>query len=437
MVLIKRLFTIMSCFALCVAGLGQENLNLNLKQCIAYAEEHNLTLQSAALDVSTSEIHLTQAKMQMTPTVTAGIGQNFGYSHGNNSFNMSGNYNVNAGLTLFNGLTIRNTIKQSKLQLTQAELQAEQAKNQVRINIIRSYLSILMNQEMLDYQQNVLSTSRSQLEQGEQRYKVGQILESDYLLLQSQYYSDSVNIENLLIAIDNEYVTLRNLLALEPNQNLTITTPDSNRLAQVMILPDLNEVISKTMDYLPELKIKSNNVQIAEYDVKIAKGGYYPSISLSTGIGTGYNAMFNQQNKGITNNLLDNLNESLGLNISIPIYKQGSVRNNVKLKEIQYDQANLALEQVEKDVRQEVEKYYLDVKKAFNDYNLSEIQKQAYYSNFLAYNQKFQYGAITAVDLLQQQTNYLNILNTYMQNKYNFLLQKKVLDVYTGQPIEL
>ena len=49
----------------------------------------------------------------------------------------------------------------------------------------------------------------------------------------------------------------------------------------------------------------------------------------------------------------------------------------------------------------------------------------------------FQLGAITAVDLLQQQTNYLNILNNYMQNKYNFLLQKKVLDVYTGQPITL
>ena len=56
---------------------------------------------------------------------------------------------------------------------------------------------------------------------------------------------------------------------------------------------------------------------------------------------------------------------------------------------------------------------------------------------YQTYNQKFQLGAITAVDLLQQQTNYLNILNNYMQNKYNFLLQKKVLDVYTGQPITL
>ena len=77
------------------------------------------------------------------------------------------------------------------------------------------------------------------------------------------------------------------------------------------------------------------------------------------------------------------------------------------------------------------------MKKAYNDYQLSELQQEAYYLNYQTYNQKFQLGSITAVDLLQQQTNYLNILNNYMQNKYNFLLQKKVLDVYTGQPVTL
>lgn len=434
----NKYITLLLCYFLLIGLQAQDNLYFDLQQCIEYAEKNNLTLQGAAMDISTSEIQLRQAKMQMTPSVSATIGQNFAYSHGNNSgASLSGNYGVNAGLTLFNGLTIRNSIKQSKLQLTQAELILEQSKNQVRINLIRSYLSILMNQEMLTYQQTVLKSSCSQLQQGEQQYKVGQILESDYLLLQSQYYADSVNIENTRIAIDNDYVTLRNILALSPNQSLTIVTPDSVRLAQAMALPDFEEVIKKTMDYLPELKIKNNNLEIADYDIKIAKGGYYPSLSLSTGIGTGYNAFYGQQQKGISNNLLDNLNENLGLNLSIPIYKQGTVRNNVNIKKLQYDQAKLALEQMEKDVRQEVEIHYLDVKKAYNDYYLTEMQKNAYYANYLAYNQKFQYGTITAVDLLQQQTNYLHILNTYMQNKYNFLLQKKVLDVYTGEKIEL
>lgn len=416
---------------------GQQNLNLSLQECIQYAEQHNLTLQSGSLDVNASEIQLKQAKLRQYPTVSAGIGQNFSYSHGNESFNLGGSYNLNAGVDIFKGLTIRNNIKRGELELNQAQLQVEQSKNQIRINIIQSYLTILLNQEMLEYQRNVLNTSREQVAQGAQRVKGGRILESDYKLLQAQYLSDSVNIENTLIAIDNEYVQLRNLLNTEPGQTLTIVTPDSAQLALSMQVPELATVLRQALDYLPDLKIRQNSVEIAQYDVKIAKGSYYPSISASAGIGTGYNAAYGNGNNGLTSGLYKGLGENIGLNINIPIYQQGSVHNNVQIKNLQVQQAELALKNAEADVIRQIEAYHLEVKKAFNNYQLSELQQEAYYLNYMTYSQKFQYGSITAVDLLQQQTNYLNILSQYMRNKYNFLLQKKVLEVYTGQNITL
>ena len=127
----------------------------------------------------------------------------------------------------------------------------------------------------------------------------------------------------------------------------------------------------------------------------------------------------------------------MGLNISIPIYQQGAIRNAVKIRNIQLQQAQIQLHMAEDQVVQQIEEYHLAVKKAYNNFTLSELQQEAYYLNFMTYSEKFQLGAITAVELLQQQTNYLNILNNYMQNKYNFLLQKKVLDVYTGQEVTL
>lgn len=422
---------------LCSVPFWGQTMQMNLQECLQYAEQHNNTLQSGALDVSTSEIQLKQAKFQQYPTVSAGLGQNFGYSHGSGAFTLGGNYNINAGVDIFNGLSIRNGIKQSQIMLTQTQLQVEQAKNQVRIEIIRSYLTILMNQEMLEYQRTVLNTSREQVAQGEKRYQAGRILESDFKLLQSQYLADSVNIENTQIAIDNEYVALRNLLNIDKGQTLLVTIPDSAQLAQSMQVPELQTVMQQALGYLPELKMKENQVEIAEYDVKIAKGAYYPSISASAGIGTGYNAAYGNGHDGLTSGLYKGLNESVGLNVSIPIYRQGSVRNNVKIKEIQVQQAELALQNAEDQVIREIEEFYLTVKKAYNNYELSELQQEAYYLNYMTYNQKFQFGTITAVELLQQQTNYLNILNNFMQNKYNFLLQKKVLDVYTGQSITL
>lgn len=416
---------------------GQETKTMTLQECLQYAENNNISIQSSNLDIKTSEIQFKQARLQMAPTVSAGASQDFGYSHGSETFNLGGNYSINAGINIFNGLNTYNTIRQSQVQLSQAELQVEQAKNEVRIQIIRSYLTILMNQELLDYQRNLLKSSREQVTEGEQRYKVGQILESDFLLLQAQLMADSTNLENTLIAIDNEYVTLRNLLNMQRGQGIAVVTPDSASLAQTMSIPSLDEIVSRAFAYLPELKIRKNAVEIAEYDVKIAKSAYYPTLSASAGVGTGYNAAYGNGYSGVSSGLYNKLSENIGLNLSIPIYSQGKVRNNVKIKNIQVQQAELSLKNTENTVLKEIEEYHLDLKKALNNYQLSEMQKNAYYANYVAYNQKFQYGAITAVELLQQQTNYLNVLSSYMQNKYSYLMEVKVLDVYTGQQVTL
>ena len=68
---------------------------------------------------------------------------------------------------------------------------------------------------------------------------------------------------------------------------------------------------------------------------------------------------------------------------------------------------------------------------------MAEARKEAYEANYNAYSFKFKYGSITAVDLIQQQTNYINQLNQYMQSKYSFVLQRKILDVLMGVPVRL
>ena len=65
------------------------------------------------------------------------------------------------------------------------------------------------------------------------------------------------------------------------------------------------------------------------------------------------------------------------------------------------------------------------------------MKENAYSKSFDAYNVKYQYGSITTVELLQQQNNYLNALNSYIQNKYSLVMKRKVLDVYMGKQITL
>ena len=438
----KHHFVIVGLILLVFSNIHAQENNIKqtftLEECLQYAESNNFSLQSEVIDVSTSELNLRQAKENIAPTVSASATQGFNFGNYEKSVGWNGNYGISAGMTLFNGLSDYNKIKQSKLNVEQSQLSLESSRNSIRISVIQAFLAIMMNEEILGYQQQVLTASREQMEQGRQQFEVGQILESDYKMLQAQYTSDLYNIENTKHNIQSNYLTLKNLLSIDPLTEISITPPDSATLFKNLELPELQELITRSTNYLPELKMSQNEITSAEYDVKIQKANYYPTLSANAGISTGYNGSnLTSPNTSWGTQLWHGLGENIGLSLNIPIYQRGSVRNSVKLAEYRTEQAKLQNKQTVYKINQELQQSYLDVAKAQNDFIAAEAKKEAYFANYKTYNLRFKYGSVTAVDLIQQQTNFLNQLNQFMQAKYSYVLQRKILDVYMGIPVTL
>jgi outer membrane protein len=203
-------------------------------------------------------------------------------------------------------------------------------------------------------------------------------------------------------------------------------------------LPELQELIDRSTNYLPELKMSENEITNAEYNIKIQKANYYPTLSASAGISTGYNGSnLTSPNTGWGTQLWHGLGENIGLSLNIPIYQRSSVRNSVKLAEYRAEQVELENKETIYKVNQELHQSYIDVAKAQNNYISAEAKKDAYLANYKTYSMRFKYGSVTAVDLIQQQTNFLNQLNLFMQAKYSYVLKRKILDVYMGIPVTL
>ena len=405
---------------------------MTLGECITYASTHNNTLRNAELSRSSSEVSYKEAKLKYAPTVSASASQGFGYSNRAETASWTGNYGLSAGMTLFDGFSTHNNIKINELSLRQSELQMEQSANNVNIKIMQSYLSILMNTERLAYQQDVLKTSQEQVKEGELQYKVGQILESDYNLLKANLTGATYDVENTKITIDNELLTLKNLLGLPPSTKLEIVKPDLDADNESLTMPTLETAVEKSLAYLPELKSSEADVEMAKYDVKVSKSSYSPTLSLSAGVSTGYTNFDESWGTQVSNNL----GENVGLNLSVPIYNRSSTRSKVKQSQIRLQQAEIENEQLKLDITSEIEQKYLTAAQSFNTYKSSEALEKAYKDSYAVYNEKFKAGAITTVDLLQQQNNYLNALNQYLQNKYSYLLNRKILDVYMGIPLK-
>lgn len=415
--------------------LYSQSLYLSLEECIKYAEKNNLTLKTVALDKETANISFEQSKRAYAPSISASASQSLGYSNGvsDNNFSASGSYSIGANMTLFDGFNMQTNIKQRELSLTQADLQLAQNQDNINVQIIQAFLTVLMNKELLDYQQTVVKTSEEQYNQGKAQLAVGKILESDFMLLNSQYQSDLFNIENTKITIENNILELKNLLNIDHNTTLDIKKPDTAAIKALLELPSLDYILSQAINYLPIIKIRANNVKLAEYDIDLAKSSYYPTLGLSAGVSTGYR----NKNGSFGGQLTDNLGENLGLSLNIPIYSKGNVDSKVQQSQVALEKALIAQETAKLEGIQTIEKAYLTTQRSLNNYKLSEIKTQAYYSSYLAQNEKFKVGSITAVELLQQQVNYLNYLNDFLQNKYSFLLNRKLLDVYMGIPIKL
>ncbi len=414
--------------------MAQENQSyrFSLEDCLRFAVANSYERKSMELTGKSLETTYEQSKQQRLPNLSASVGQNL--SNNENGWSTSGNVGVGSSITIYQGGNINNTIEQNRLNVERNEVQLERYDNQLATQILQSFLTILGNQELLNYQLEVLNTSREQVKQGRVRHKVGSILESDLLLLEAQYYSDSNNVVDTRISIENNLLDLKVLLSMNPTDGLEIITPNTDNLDDLKeTLPSEEEVVSLAMEYMPDLRMSDYDIRLAEKSVDMARGNYFPSISANANVGMGMLSLDDNGNL----KWYGTPTESAGISMSIPIYSRGQTKANVKKSRIALEQAQLDYEQSTLSVRQTVVQAYRNVLSAYNAYKVSQVKENAYSKSFNAYNIQYQYGTITTVELLQQQNNYLNALNSYIQNKYSLLMKRKILDVYMGQPITL
>ena len=416
------------------SGMAQEtnSYRFSLEDCIRFAFTNSYERKSMELTSKTLETTYEQSKQQRLPNLSASVGQNF--SNNENGWSTSGNVGVGSSVTIYQGGSINNTIEQNRLNVERNEELLERYDNQLATHILQKFLTILGNQELLNYQLEVMNTSREQLKQGQSRHRVGTILESDLLLLEAQYYSDSNNVVDTRINIENNLLDLKVLLSMNPTDELEIVFPNTDNLDGLKeSLPSEEEAISLAIEYMPDLRISDYDIRLAEKGVDLARGNYFPSISANANVGMGVLSFDGEDNS----KWYGKPTESVGVSMSSPIYSRGQTKGNVKKSRIALEQAQLDYEQSALSVRQTVAQAYRDVVLAYNAYKVSQVRENAYSKSFNAYNIQYQYGTITTVELLQQQNNYLNVLNSYIQNKYSLVMKRKILDVYMGKQIGL
>jgi outer membrane protein len=427
----KKVFLTMCLSGAILIASGQQSpasLKMTLEQCIDFALSNNYSRESVKLNEEAAQDRYNQSNMERLPDLSALVAENLNHSK-DNSAAWTGNYGLNSSFVLYQGGNISENIKKSKLSAEQTEYQTKQYDNELAIRILQTFLSALGNEELLKYQQSLLESSEEQVKLGSERFRLGAILESDYLLLESQYATDKNNIAETVIQRDNSLLSLKILLSIDPLQALEIVYPDANTIEQMAVLPGEGYVLEIALTALPDLQIERYNVEIATSGLKISKSGYSPTINLNGSLGSGHLndfARFGTQ-------LSDKFNAQAGISVSIPILDKHRTKSKVTQSRIALKQAELEQKQTELNLRQTVLQEYHNVVSSVNSFETSKIKEKAYSASLDTYRKQYEAGSITTVELLQQQNNYISALNEYIQDKYGFMLKRKILDVYMGK----
>jgi len=427
-----------SCNYIAAQNSEKPDYRFTLEDCITYAFANSYTRQSMKLsEQSTKEVY-DLSKYLRYPNLSASLSEGLthfktGQITSPSQTNWNGNYGISSNVTLYQGGSITNTIKQNKLQADQATIQTQQYDQGLVVQILQSFLTVLGNKELLKYQEAVDTTSEEQLKQGEAKWKAGSIMESDYLLLKAQAATAKSNIVNTKTMIVNNMIALKNLLSMDPLATLDIVYPNDGEIDALSLLPPQDVALQKCLETSPTLKLSQTGIDIANNGIQLARAGYYPTVSLGGSIGSDHTPNYTNFGTQLSNNF----NQRISLSVSIPIFDNYRTKSQVSQSKISLLQAELSKKEQQLSVSQTLVQEYQNVISFYSQYKANNVSEDAYYKTYLAYKAKFNVGAATVVDLLQQQNNYLNALNGFIQSKYGFLLTRKILDVYMGEQIKL
>lgn len=389
----------------------------DLPTCIAYAKKNNIQINTQRYNQQTAQQNYYLSKSAQLPNLSGAATQYF-----QKNLN-TGSYTVNTSLTVYEGGYLQKDIRQKQLSVEAANQSVLATENDITLNIIQYYLNILLDKETVVYQQNVVNTSKAQLEQGENKLSVGSVARKNVTQLRSQLANDEYTLISAQNTIKQDLLSLKQLLQLPSEIQFEIATPDT--IISKSEVAALAAVQEYALNNRPEVKENQLQIQVAQLGLAKAKAAYYPTLSVSGAIGSSYINDISGLGKGFY--------QQAGISLTVPIFSKRQTKTNVENAKINIGQAQINLNDTKTTLAANIEKYYLNTINAQSQFTAAQ---QAFKYNEEVYNianQELALGVSNMVEYLQQKELYVQALQQFIQAKYNAALTIKIYEFYYNQ----
>lgn len=438
--------TILLLLTMSVCAFGQTAWSL--EDCLEYAWKNNLSIKQKMLEVEQNENNLLKTKLDFVPSLNAHIGHNLNWGRSvdlqnleiiKNKLSQSTSASVSASVYLLDGLSKLYSLKNGEKTVEQSIHEVENLKNEISISILKGYLQILLSNEILAAADSNFKSVNAQRDRTELLVNAGSQPYTALLDIESQLSMERVQLVTAQSQLVSNKLALLQLLDMPYDENFDIVIPQIEAELEAYTDENIEDIYSEALS-LPKVKSAEIAVEKGELELKAAKGQYYPKISLSGSYGTFFSSssyMPDGSTYPFFEQFKDNINPSVGIGLSIPIFNNWNVKTRVRNARLAKRNSELNLQIQHQTLYKEIQTAVCDAETCYRKMLAAKANTDAMDESFRYVEEKFNIGVLNGTDYVVAKTNMFKARSEYIQAKYQFVFQKKIIDYYKGLPITL
>jgi outer membrane protein len=429
-----------------------------LEECIKYAIDNNIQIKQQYIQTKYQKNTLDLAKLKLLPTINGSASHNYSfgraldqttYQYTDQQKVQSNNFYLGANLNLFSGLQNYNTIKMNEYEVLAGEQDLQNIKDNIALTVALNYLQVILNKELVIATENQLLITKQQIEKSRKMVDAGSVAKGNLLQIEAQAAQEELQLINIRNQLDISYLNISQLLELKTPEGFEIVIPVIAIDTNGVISGNIDEIFATAVGTRPEVKSSELKLTSSEYNLKIARGGMSPRLTMNNSFSTGYSDI-RKRVLGIdpltgtvygkysfADQVNDNISYGIGFTLNIPILNGWQVNKNIENSRLGIENNKYALEGVRKQLYKSIQQAYTDATASLKKYNASMKAVTSSAESFRYTEQKFNNGMLTPVDYNAGKTQLLKAQSDMAQAKYEFIFKTKVLDFYKGIPLNL
>lgn len=469
--------TILSFLFLCSAHLlwaQDEAEPLDLQKCIEFAWSNNIQVKQSELNVMQSKLGEKQAYWAFWPTVNASFrhGGNFGRSIDFTSYQFVNNathssqLSLSTSVPLYQGMQLRNTLKQTKVDIQASQKDVEATKENIGLSVAQAYLAVLMAEEQVEVLKEQAKVTKAQYDQTLKLIKAGTLPDNNRFELEAQMARDEQGIVNSENSIDLAYTNLKVLMNMDVANEIQIQKVKFEMPEEANSY-ELDPIYDEAAANRPNLIAARMREKSATLGVEIAKGVLQPTVAMYGSLTSNFSSAQRErtliegtqnidleidlfgnvitvpvgfptttfEEGNITpyfNQIGNNLYANVGVSVNVPIFNSMRARIGIQRAELSVKIAQLNTRQAQVQLKSDVQRAIIDVKAAEKSLIVAEKSLKATKASVENTRKRFNLGVVNGFEMISAQNMLIAAESSLLQSKYDYLFKLKVLDFYKG-----